>query len=396
MLNGRRPLPKVLESAGIRYNGDTDYIEVLNPHTNEWTQWEKTGVVFNPCTIIVTSQNLNGKTVTCSVGGESYSTIFVGGAATFTVFTGGTVTVTCEGYSATVEAVEGETLTVDITRPPATLTLNTNSLNGYAVSVQVDGVTYSGTFADNKATFTIYEVGTATITSGGITETQTIASGGSYTVTIDRPSALVKLTTSNLQNQTITFTVNGTTNQAAFGGDGTLDLTVYVFGSYTFSCSKSSKTITVSEGGTYTVDLTDFEKIFYMKNGQVQNGAESSNGTLYLQEGYYVLVGDSDSSGKEFIKIPKNTALIGHTLKVELYAGNTIPYVRYRWGLSSSGYYKDLPNFENGGTYNGVATMRRYMTLTEDLFNTGYTESHYMSVGCDVGEPTWVYNVWVE
>lgn len=253
-LVGRKPLPMVLESANIRYNQTTDYIEVLNPNTNVWESWQQSGVIFEGTNIIVTTKNLNGSVVTCTINGESYTATIVGGSATFTVYSGGTATVTCEGISKTVTVEEGKAVTTDITRTPATLKLTTENLNGKTVTVQINGMTYTGIFTNKTYTFTIYEVGTATITCDTVTLSQTIASAGSYTVDVTKPFAVIDLTTPNLNGHGVTLTVDGVTYNGTFV-DGFCRFTVYYFGTATIKSTGISTTLEVASGQTYTKEI---------------------------------------------------------------------------------------------------------------------------------------------
>lgn len=253
-LTGRRPLPTIIESAGIRYNSETDYVEILNPNTDEWEPWEKTGIAIDPCTIVVSTKNLNGQTATCVIGGVTYTAIFVGGACTFTVNEVGTATITCAGYTTTVSTVSGGYVTVDLTRPSATLKLTTENLNGETVTVKIAGVTYTGTFVNKQTAFTIYEVGTATITCGVVTETCEIASGKTYTVDVTRDYATLNFTTTDLNGKSISVSVGGQTYTGVFSNNK-CTITVYTFGSATITCAYASATQTVAVGGNYSVTL---------------------------------------------------------------------------------------------------------------------------------------------
>ena len=253
-LVGRKPLPTIIESAGIRYNPETDYVEILNPNTDEWEQWEKTGVAIEACTIVVSTRNLNGQTATCVIGGVTYTSIFVGGACTFKVNEVGTATITCAGYTTTVTTVSGGYVTVELTRPSATLKLTTENLNGETVTVKIAGVTYTGTFTNKETAFTIYEVGTATITCGVVTETCEIESGKTYTVDVTRDYATLNFTTSDLNGKSISVTVGGQTYTGVFSSNK-CTIVVYTFGSATITCAYASTTQTIAVGGSYTVTL---------------------------------------------------------------------------------------------------------------------------------------------
>ena len=254
-LSSRKPLPTVIESAGIRYNQDSDFVELLNPNTGEWVQWEKSGVMINPIIVNVTTRNLDGQTVTCTLNGETVTSKFVGGAVSFTLFAEGNATIACGTYSKTIIVTSGGNYTVEITRTPATLTVTTTNTNGQVVTVTIDGETYTRTFANNKAEFTIYEIGNATIVCGTVTKTQTIASGGSYTLDLTRPYATLNLTASNQDGQTINVSVNGVSYTGAFVS-GKCTITVYDFGTATITCNGVSKSQTVASGNTYSVDLS--------------------------------------------------------------------------------------------------------------------------------------------
>lgn len=541
-LVGRDVLPVILESANIRYNQTTDFIEVLNPQSNEWEQWQKSGVVFEGTNIIVTTKNLNGKTVTCSINNETYTSVFVGGSALFTVYSGGTATVTCEGVTQTVLVSEGTTSTVEVSRPYSTLTLNTTNLNGKTVTVRIDGMTYTGTFTNNSCTFTVYEIGTATITCDTVTQTQTIESGktytveiikpfaklnfttsdlngktitvtingrtynatfsgyvasitvydfgtatitcdyasttqtvesgGTYSVTLNRPSCLIELnsttlqgeavtvtvggntytgtfsssgncnitvydvfgtatitstnasttqtvengktysvtlnrpyatinlTTENLQNQTITFTVNGVSNQVAFGSDGTVTLKVYVFGDYTFNCSETTVTQTVESGGTYTVDITEVVRVDYVIDGITTNGASfPKSGSLTYTDytGYIQFLNTTSASSTDFsiVQIPKNTELIGKTIHIIAGIYN-VTSVYYRYGLSGQNLYATMAKTASTGTVGSYNAYDFSINLDESYFTQGYDESHYIGVKLGNGGRLNIKDIYVE
>ena len=445
-LTSRKPLPMVIESAGIRYDGSSDYVELLNHMTGEWVQWEKSGVMIKPSVITVTTTNLNGESVTCSINGESYSSVFVGGSASFTVLAEGVATITCGSYTQTVNVTSGSNYNVDITRPPATLTITTSDLNGQTVNITIAGTTYTRVFVGGQVVITLYDVGTATIICGHATSslnvesggsynvtlnrpqclielnsttlqgepvtvevggntytgtfsssgtcnivvydvfgtatitstnastTQEVTSGNTYSVTLNRPKAIIHLTTSNLQNQTISFSVNGgETNQAAFGGDGTLTLTVYVFGTYTFTCSETTVTQEVASGEEYTVDITEITRVYFVENGVTKNGAvtdSSGDLSVTLKTGYIAVV--AVGYNVDYLKIPKNDLFVGKTLTIEFADVSHSPTKsRYRYGYTSNKLYIDFTGSDKIHSF----------VLTEEMFTNGFEENHYIGVG---------------
>lgn len=181
-LTSRKPLPMVLESAGIRYNGDSDYIELLNPTTGEWVQWEKSNVMSKMSTITVTTNNLNGEVITCSINGQTATETFVGGVATFNLFVEGVATITCGNLTQSITVTAGGTYNILMDRPQAVVNFTTSNLDGEIITLVVNSVSYSGVFAGGVATIIVYDFGTATIKCDEVSTTLDIAEGGSYSV----------------------------------------------------------------------------------------------------------------------------------------------------------------------------------------------------------------------
>lgn len=99
------------DSGGIKFDGERDMIMIKNPFTGEWIDWQSSGKIIFPSTITVTTPDFGGKTVTCAIGGKTYTTEFsiisgTQGVAVFTVYEDGEAVITCESYSVTVTIQE--------------------------------------------------------------------------------------------------------------------------------------------------------------------------------------------------------------------------------------------------------------------------------------------------
>lgn len=181
-LTSRRPLPTIIESAGIRYDGETDYIELLHPTTGEWIQWQKSNVMVDASVIVVNTDNLNGEVVTCSIGNESYTSYFTGGSVTFIVLTEGTVTLTCGTITQEINVTVGQTYNVTMNKPSARINFTTSNLNGEVITVVIDGKSYTSIFVDNVAVIDVYNFGTASIVCEEVSTSLEVAENGIYTV----------------------------------------------------------------------------------------------------------------------------------------------------------------------------------------------------------------------
>ena len=237
-LSSRRPLPMVIESAGIRYNADSDYIELLHPITGEWVQWEKSNAMTKMSTITVTTNNMNGEVVTCTINGQSANEMFVGGVATFNLFVEGTATITCGNVTKTVTVTAGETYSISMDKPQAVVNFTTTNLNGEIITLVINGVTYSGVFANNVASIVVYDFGTATINAGEVSTTLSIAEGGSYSVELTEFAEIPLVV--NGENQTTFSYASGWTYQESYGR-------IY------YNCTESGISKGIFKGNTFQI-----------------------------------------------------------------------------------------------------------------------------------------------
>lgn len=98
---------KLQDSGGIKFDGERDMIMIKNPFTGEWIDWQSSGKIILPSTITVTTPDFGGKTVTCSIGGKTYTTEFstisgTQGVAVFTVYEDGEAVITCENHTTSI------------------------------------------------------------------------------------------------------------------------------------------------------------------------------------------------------------------------------------------------------------------------------------------------------
>lgn len=278
--------------------------------------------VTQPTAVLnLTTSNLNGFDVTVTVGGSSYTGTFVNGTCSIEVYEFGSATIASTGVTLTQEIESGESYDIEINRPTATLNLTTSNMNGGSVSVSINGANYTGTFANSKCTITVYEFGTATITCGSVTKTQTVESGKSYTVDLSRPYATLNLTTENLEGYTVTVNVGGSTYSGKFA-NSKCTVIVYTFGTATITCSETTVTQEVASGGTYTVDITEVLGFYYVQNGVMMNSARISGGTSYgkysEKDGYLLLYSSNSSSqASKNINFEIDETFKGKTIIVE-------------------------------------------------------------------------------
>ena len=154
-----------LQAIGIRFNSDIDRIEIYNPAIKEWVPWQSTGVVDVPATITVNTTTLNGQSVTCAIGDESYETVFVNNMATFKVYTAGDVTISGGGSTVTVNVALGNIY-------EATLEERTR------LDLIIDGVPQEG--VEYNPEYFVTSDGYFRITNGG-SGSKTVSTGLSYT-----------------------------------------------------------------------------------------------------------------------------------------------------------------------------------------------------------------------
>lgn len=98
---------KLQDSGGIKFDGERDMIMIKNPFTGEWIDWQSSGKIIFPSTITVTTPDFGGKTVTCVIGGKTYTTEFsiisgTQGVAVFTVYEDGEAVIACENHTTSV------------------------------------------------------------------------------------------------------------------------------------------------------------------------------------------------------------------------------------------------------------------------------------------------------
>lgn len=96
---------KFEQGSGIKFDGERDMIMVRNPFTGEWIDWQSSGKIILPSTIIVTTTTLDGE-VTLSISGKVYNSQFENDIAVFTVYEDGEATIQCGEYSTTVTVQE--------------------------------------------------------------------------------------------------------------------------------------------------------------------------------------------------------------------------------------------------------------------------------------------------
>lgn len=327
-------------TATIRYNKDNDYIEILDPDTGAWVQYEKAYVSGNYCVIMVETKSLNGEAVTCTIGETLLHGSFIGGTCVFMVEEEGSAVIACGDYSVTVEAVLNMRVKAELNSPLITATVTTDNLNGEPVYLSVAGNSYTKLFTDGQAVFEIYDTGEATLVSTNCETSFTIAAGQSNTVHINRPQAVLNLTTKDLSGETVTVIVDGVT----YTGVLPCTLTLFHFGNVQITSLEKSETITVEAGGTYDFELNEFSRVDFLDsaNRTMINGLTvTGNQITAFWEGkvLQMLVYNGYTA---FINIPFIKEYSGKTLKIKAYTGKCPVKLRIEYKTETGTYSKEI------------------------------------------------------
>jgi len=279
----------IVDSSCIRFNNDTDHVEIFNRESGSWVEWQKTGLTGEQSTLIVTTRNLNGGTVECIINGNTYTGTFVGGSCVFTIPYEGKAIVRCGSYQKEVTLANGVAVQTELTRTPATLTITTGNLNGETVTVQIGGVTYTGILSGGRYVFTVYEIGVAVVTCSVLSDEITLAEGGSYTIDFTRPCATLNLTTEDLNGEVVTVSVNGKVYQGLFI-DNACTVVVFEGGNATIVCSETTVTRNIVIGEVYNIEINDRIPVYYVQNGvananiDISSFAKSGNMIYYQNQ----------------------------------------------------------------------------------------------------------------
>lgn len=152
---------KFEQGSGIKFDGERDMIMVRNPFTGEWIDWQSSGKIILPSTIIVTTPDFGGKTVTCVIDGKTYTTEFsiisgTQGVAVFTVYEDGEAVITCESYSIIITIQEKGNQNVEVSLKQFTgYYIIQNGIRNTNIEVDkhqaVVGETFEGRFRINSS-----------------------------------------------------------------------------------------------------------------------------------------------------------------------------------------------------------------------------------------------------
>jgi hypothetical protein len=228
------------ESLGVKYwvrvqstNGSCPSVDTLAVGNTATTPGS-----IAPPTIAGNSNICSGASTTLSVSGNYYAYKWSTGASTssISVNTGGTYTVTVYGNCASATATK--TITSTNLTPSITPGGPTTFCQGGSVTLDA-GAGYSAYLWNNGAT----------------TQSITVSNSGNYTVTVTQNSCTASdVETVTVNNATVSITPAGTVTICS-GSSITLDAGANAT-AYSWSTGATSQTISVNQGGTYTVTIT--------------------------------------------------------------------------------------------------------------------------------------------
>ena len=310
------------DNPNIRFISESDSVEVFDKYRNEWRHWTGTGLIVLPSIITVRNAALDGKTVTCVISGVTYTTTFVSGVATFKVYEEGTATITCGDWKTTAEVSSDSKIDTSLTEP-VVITVTNSALNGKSATCVISGVTYTATFSNNKAVFKMTTTGTANITCGDWKGSISIPGPGSYSLSLIQP-AYINVTGTNLNGKAVTCKVGSESYTSTFTSSKA-SFKVYTAGTVTLTSDGVTKTVSVSLGGTYNVEMVKIIDVVLWNGSAAQNGASAiSNGTIDTLSFSNI----SALSGKSLVIKPKNAYSSG-CVSIEAYKDSTFKGYTY-------------------------------------------------------------------
>ena len=264
----------LMKSSGdgsIRYNKETDYIEILL--NGAWVPYENTHLSGEYGTIIVETESLNTESVTCAMGDNIFQGVFLGGSCVFMVTIPGEYTITCGDYSTNAIAIIGQKTSVRLDSPAITVTIKSDTLDGEMIYVSLYGKTTGKMCLDGTAVFTLYGTGDIEIFSTNCSAARSIVYGESYEITLNRPYATLNLTTRDLDGEPVTVVIENTSYTSVLP----CSMKVYNFGTATITAGEASVTQEVVSGQTYEIEVSEFVPVYLMSNGVINRSLASFN-----------------------------------------------------------------------------------------------------------------------